>query len=449
MARARNVIAALAAAGVQITQSYADGKSELQPVADNKLADGRAKNRRVKIETLSFPTPESGAYSRENCSPAWRARLLSMTEREALAFARTQVREGWVDPETLMETVIVNGRLDLFQAFWRPRTGLALDQKQRRIVFLQVLGRGDLPMVEAALDLGWPLLLSQREPLAHVLCNSSDRTAPLIRLLIARGARPSPAPSGQLPLLNCALSKGLEVVQLLLEAGANPREVQGVVALAASNREMLDLLLAAGADPRDKLPTSYGGGTLFHVMTLREPADIHWLQSLGLDINEKNASGRTPLAVKLDRAHVKLLDAMVAAGATLDEPDHGLLNAAQNNTAVLLWLLERGASLTRNPALLAQWVRRGDSALPVMEAYRARGGDMNARNHKGHTALAEAIYWLQPTAVAFLLGAGADRLQVAPGISAEAMAMALDVRPLQPCSSRGCEPAAPPGSVDV
>jgi hypothetical protein len=93
-------------------------------------------------------------------------------------------------------------------------------------------------------------------------------------------------------------------------------------------------------------------------------------------------------------------------------------------------------------------VRQGEKALPVMEAYRARGGDMNGRDHRGHSALGEAISSLQPAVVAFLLRAGADRAQVAPGISAQAMAETVDVRPLQACRIQ-CEPAAPPGTVDA
>lgn len=449
LARARNMQAALAAAGIQSPNGIAEGKAGMQPVADNNIPDGRAKNRRVEIEVLVHPTTESDAPKRDSCSPAWKAQLLALAGREALLFARNKVREGWVRPETLMQTVIAAGRLDLFLAFWRPSGGLALNQSQRRVVFFQVLATGNLPMVEAALDAGWPLLQSLREPLANVLCGSGGGTAPVVRALIARGARPGPTPPGQLPLLQCAVpSRGLEVVQLLLMAGADPREVKGVVAKAATNRAMVDLLLAAGANPLEKLPKDYGGGTLFHVMTVREPADIVWLQSLGLDINEKDAYGITPLAEKLRRGDEKLFDALVAAGATLDEPPYGLLSAARDNLTARLWLLRNGASLTLNPGLLVNWVREGERVLPVMEAYLARGGDINGRDHRGYSALAEAISSLKPAMVAFLLRAGADRTKVAPGLSAEAMANALDLRPVYPCNLRGCGPAVPSGTVD-
>ncbi|MES2949850.1 MAG: OmpA family protein [Pseudomonadota bacterium] len=448
LARAHNALAALAAAGVQGTQSAAEGKGAAQPVADNKTPEGRSKNRRVEIETMSRSTPESKALDPGRCSPAWKAQLLSLDGATALAFARNQAREGWVSPQTLMRTVIEARRLDLFEAFWRPRIGLPLDREQRRSVFLHVLMRGTMPMVKSALEAGWPLLRSHREPLESAICHGAAG-ADVVRLLIARGAQASKTPAGELPLLKCAVPhKGLAVVQQLLDAGADPHEVQGIVALASIDRTMIDRLLAAGANPLDKLPKSYGGGTLFHVMPIKETADIQWLQSLGLDINERDASGRTPLADKLRRADEKLLDTMIEAGATLDEPEYGLLHAAIGNVPASLWLLRHGASLTRYPGLTVSWVRQGDKALPVMEAYRARGGDMNARDHRGHSALSEAIASLQPTMITFLLGAGADASQVAPGVSAQAMAEAIDVRPLLVCGVV-CMPAAPPGTVDA
>jgi OOP family OmpA-OmpF porin len=50
--RAESVKAYLVSKGIEKNRVYTEGKGEKQPVADNKTADGRAKNRRVEIEVI-------------------------------------------------------------------------------------------------------------------------------------------------------------------------------------------------------------------------------------------------------------------------------------------------------------------------------------------------------------------------------------------------------------
>jgi OOP family OmpA-OmpF porin len=50
--RAEAVKAYIISKGVDATRVYTEGKGEKQPVADNKTAEGRAKNRRVEIEVV-------------------------------------------------------------------------------------------------------------------------------------------------------------------------------------------------------------------------------------------------------------------------------------------------------------------------------------------------------------------------------------------------------------
>ena len=50
--RAESVRAYLVSKGIEKNRIYTEGKGEKQPVADNKTAEGRAKNRRVEIEVV-------------------------------------------------------------------------------------------------------------------------------------------------------------------------------------------------------------------------------------------------------------------------------------------------------------------------------------------------------------------------------------------------------------
>ena len=53
--RAEAVKAYLVSKGIDKSRVYTEGKGEKQPVADNKTAAGRAKNRRVEIEVVGTP----------------------------------------------------------------------------------------------------------------------------------------------------------------------------------------------------------------------------------------------------------------------------------------------------------------------------------------------------------------------------------------------------------
>lgn len=50
--RAEAVKAYLVSKGIEANRVYTEGKGKKQPVADNKTAEGRAKNRRVEIEVV-------------------------------------------------------------------------------------------------------------------------------------------------------------------------------------------------------------------------------------------------------------------------------------------------------------------------------------------------------------------------------------------------------------
>jgi OOP family OmpA-OmpF porin len=54
--RADAVKGYLTSKGIEQNRVYTEGKGEKQPVADNKTAEGRSKNRRVEIEVVGTRT---------------------------------------------------------------------------------------------------------------------------------------------------------------------------------------------------------------------------------------------------------------------------------------------------------------------------------------------------------------------------------------------------------
>ncbi len=59
--RAEAVKSYLVSKGVESNRVYTEGKGEKQPIADNKTAEGRAKNRRVEIEVVGSRTATQNA----------------------------------------------------------------------------------------------------------------------------------------------------------------------------------------------------------------------------------------------------------------------------------------------------------------------------------------------------------------------------------------------------
>ena len=124
---------------------------------------------------------------------------------------------------------------------------------------------------------------------------------------------------------------------------------------------------------------SYGLTALHRCTT---PEDVEALVALGLNVNAKTSSGRTPLHSACNNGHLKVAEALIAAGADVNaktDTDWTPLHSACNN-----------------------------GHLEVAEALIAAGAEVNVKTNAGRTPLHWVCNSGHPKLAQALIAAGAD-----------------------------------------
>ncbi|KAH6609986.1 hypothetical protein Trco_000006 [Trichoderma cornu-damae] len=205
----------------------------------------------------------------------------------------------------------------------------------------------------------------------------SSSRVDIVGSLLDRGANPNlPGPKHML----WPATYQTPCLQLLLDHGADYKKCPGIMELAASinNIESVRVLLKAGVDPNARKDGVY---TPLCTAIRDNRTDIfQLLLNNGADPNVMASEYPTFKCVTHNRVH--LLPGLVAAGGNLHSPK-GILETAvsSNNMEALLWLLDQGLDPNeRNPkgcSPLTSAIR--DNRLDMIEALIARGADPNKR----------------------------------------------------------------------
>ena len=244
-------------------------------------------------------------------------------------------------------------------------------------------------------------VVSQRGRTALFLAARSDRSADIVKLLIATGADVNAADAAKMTVLHSAAwGNDTETVRLVVNAGANVNAVDfaGFTALihAASNRNLdaVRLLLAKGADVNarsgDGSFQKVKAGSIalgyFTPLTAAAPLGsrdlIAALLDAGAKINVADLRGMTPLmlAVANDRQQLDVIRLLLSRGAEVSA------RSLAGETA-LDWAVKMGAK----PAI--ETLRRAggvETAHEPVAVPAAAGADIRTAVERGRTLLGKA-----------------------------------------------------------
>lgn len=243
--------------------------------------------------------------------------------------------------------------------------------------------------------------------------------------LLAHNASPQMAPGNAqsyAPLHAAARAGNVQLVQLLLRAGANieePDHVTGLTpvltAVGARSTEVAELLLKAGADITKKDKNNRG---LLHTAAasgMRAYIDLALKSAqLRADINRRDALGTPPLHLALHSTRTDCIAPLVAAGADVSLADAAGLKPVHIVSSAYSDLLFN--ALDRAAGAKLDWNAQTEIEKETPMHLAARNGhkniidnllqknvDITLRDAKGQTPLMAAVYADQIVAVMALV----------------------------------------------
>ena len=207
-------------------------------------------------------------------------------------------------------------------------------------------------------------------------------------------------------------------VRSLLLSGADPRyrveegQYKGYFPLIAASQEghveVIEVLVAAGADP-NQVGGPFSVSSLFVAAQFNQPRAIAALVKANADVNLASSQGCTPLNFAVQKGNKEAVVALLVARAAVNiansQGASPLFYAAHLGHVDILKLLLRAkvevdqADIDGDTPLMIA-ARNGD--LACVELLLAGGANVHHKSNKGFTALGAAIHFNQPAVEAIL-----------------------------------------------
>lgn len=273
----------------------------------------------------------------------------------------------------------------------------------------------------------------QATPLSWAAYNGHIST---VRLLLSHGADPGGNPgdlvdaeSVHSPLAVPLIGKhaGVEIVQMLLDAGADPDTYydSGLLILAMQNPAILKLFLAHGAQlHEDIIEAVFKENDPALLQALLDQPDIT-LNEILIPIPRRRRTNTQILLLKVAQCSQPMIDLVLQHGFnpnpnTIDDLSlqYAVSDAAKHgNTTLLTLLINRGFNInhTDQQADMLENAANGRdhaAAAETVDLLIAQGMNINAIDYKGKTALLRAALYppeeYDSNAISILLARGAD-----------------------------------------
>jgi pectate lyase len=277
----------------------------------------------------------------------------------------------------------------------------------------EAVNSGDIKLLQSVLDEGADVNEEGPEGTAlHYAVGKGDTQ--VVQLLIAHGADVNAEgrhPQGNTPLHVATRQGKREIAILLINRGAD------INIKNSAGKTPLDLATSGNRSEIAKLLIEKGAvvNNIHTAVSFENIEKVRSLVETGVDVNEKDDSGMTPLLRAVAGKHTEVAEFLIESGADVNAGNKQsivpLYRALWNrDLAMVKLLLENGADVN------AQHVQTGYTPLhwavmmdnkEIVELLLGAGADVNAKSNSKETPLDVAAYGVSPAIGELLMAKGA------------------------------------------